>query len=58
MKPITFSGKLLIDGISFIGSYSFYWKAFILVEAIPFSFFSGKPLFLVEIIARSWNQSF
>ena len=33
---------LLIDDISFIFSYYFYWKPFVLVEAIPFSF-SVKP---------------
>ena len=29
----------LLEAISFIGSYSFYWKPFILVEAILCSFF-------------------
>ena len=52
-KPLTFSRNnlfqqkllLLIDGISFIGSYSFYWKPFILVGAIPFSFFRKAFVF-------------
>ena len=58
-KPLTFSESsffqqkllLLIDGISFIGSLSFQRKPFVLV-------LSAKPLFLVEIIALSRNQSF
>ena len=38
-----------MEGISFIGSYSFYWKLFILVEIIPFSenhFRQWKPFLL------------
>ena len=43
----------------FVETIPFYWKSFLVVEAIPFIgshsfyFFSGKPFFLVEIIARS-----
>ena len=75
-KPLTFSRNnlfqqkllLLIDGISFIGSYSFYWKTFILVEAIPFSLlrkafvFDGnhcpqlKPIFLEEAYSFQWKH--
>ena len=53
-KPLTFSRNnlfqqkllLLIDGISFIGSYSFYWKPFILMEAISYRRCSVKKVFL------------